>query len=83
MLWQEVFIVVIVAAVLLLHVEILVRRVLAILIASLVEDQDVLEQARIAAEAAIAQDPKLDRWPQLRAELAYRYRKLMGGAILT
>ncbi|NEQ26939.1 MAG: hypothetical protein F6K28_49545, partial [Microcoleus sp. SIO2G3] len=52
-------------------------------LASLVEDQDVLELARTAAEKAIAQDETLDRWPHMRSELAYRYRKLMGGAILT
>jgi len=52
-------------------------------LASLVDDQDVLEQARTAAEQVVAQDETLARWPLLRAELTYRYRKLMGGAILT
>ncbi|MBD2090315.1 ATP-dependent DNA helicase RecG [Microcoleus sp. FACHB-1515] len=52
-------------------------------LASLVEDQDVLELARTAAEQAIAQDETLESWPEMRSELAYRYRKLMGGAILT
>lgn len=52
-------------------------------LASLVDDQDVLELARSAAEKAIAQDETLERWPHMASELAYRYRKLMGGAILT
>ncbi|MEM8602235.1 MAG: ATP-dependent DNA helicase RecG [Cyanobacteria bacterium P01_H01_bin.121] len=52
-------------------------------LASLVEDQAVLDLARTAAETAIAQDAKLDRWPAMQAELKYRYYKLMGGAILT
>ncbi|NEP15832.1 MAG: ATP-dependent DNA helicase RecG [Leptolyngbya sp. SIO4C1] len=52
-------------------------------LASLVEDQDVLELARTAAEAVIAEDPTVERWPLLQAELARRYRKLMGGAIFT
>jgi ATP-dependent DNA helicase RecG len=52
-------------------------------LASLVEDQDVLEVAREAAEKAIAKDPSLDRFPTMKAELAYRYQRLMGGAILT
>jgi ATP-dependent DNA helicase RecG len=52
-------------------------------LASLVEDQDVLEVAREAAEKAIAKDPTLDRFPAMKAELEYRYQRLMGGAILT
>ncbi|WP_448283102.1 ATP-dependent DNA helicase RecG [Phormidesmis priestleyi] len=52
-------------------------------LASLVEDQDVLEVAREAAEKAIAKDPSLDRFPVMKAELNYRYQRLMGGAILT
>lgn len=52
-------------------------------LASLVEDQDVLEIARSAAEKAIEKDETLDRWPLLKAELAHRYKRLMGGAILT
>ena len=52
-------------------------------LASLVEDQEVLELAREAAEKVIARDPTLERWPLLQAELEYRYQKLMGGAILT
>jgi ATP-dependent DNA helicase RecG len=52
-------------------------------LASLLEDQEVLEVAREAAEKAIAKDPTLDRFPAMKAELEYRYRRLMGGAILT
>jgi ATP-dependent DNA helicase RecG len=52
-------------------------------LASLVEDQAVLEQAREAAEKIIAKDETLDRWPLMQQELHYRYQRLMGGAILT
>ena len=52
-------------------------------LASLVEDQEVLELAREAAEKVIARDATLERWPLLQAELKYRYERLMGGAILT
>jgi ATP-dependent DNA helicase RecG len=52
-------------------------------LASLVEDQDVLELARQAAEKVIAKDETLSRWTLMQQELDYRYRRLMGGAILT
>jgi ATP-dependent DNA helicase RecG len=52
-------------------------------LASLVEDQDVLELARDAAEQAMAKDPTLEKWPAMRSELQYRYTRLLGGAILT
>lgn len=52
-------------------------------LASLVEDQDVLNLARDAAEKIIIQDETLESWPLLKEELEYRYSKLMGGAILT
>ncbi|MBD2100636.1 ATP-dependent DNA helicase RecG [Leptolyngbya sp. FACHB-261] len=52
-------------------------------LANLVEDQDVLEQAREAAEKTLQIDPSLSRWPALAIELERRYRKLLGGAILT
>jgi ATP-dependent DNA helicase RecG len=52
-------------------------------LASLVEDQDVLELARSAAEAVIEKDKTLDRWSLMKAELTYRYQRLMGGTILT
>jgi ATP-dependent DNA helicase RecG len=52
-------------------------------LASLVEDQDVLELAREAAEKIIELDASLDRWMLMKAELEYRYQRLMGGTILT
>ncbi|MBD1880231.1 ATP-dependent DNA helicase RecG [Coleofasciculus sp. FACHB-T130] len=52
-------------------------------LASLVEDQEVLNIARDAAEKVMAQDANLERSPLLKAELDYRYQRLMGGAILT
>ncbi len=52
-------------------------------LASLVEDQEVLILAREAAEKVIARDETLNSWPVMRAELEYRYQRLMGGAILT
>jgi ATP-dependent DNA helicase RecG len=52
-------------------------------LASLVEDQDVLELAREAAEKVMEKDATLESWLLMKAELDYRYRKLMGGAILT
>jgi len=52
-------------------------------LASLVEDQEVLELAREAAAKVIEKDPTLNRWPLMQAELTYRYQRLMGGAILT
>jgi ATP-dependent DNA helicase RecG len=52
-------------------------------LASLVEDQEVLNLARDAAEKIIIQDETLENWPLMKQELEYRYSKLMGGAILT
>ncbi|MEO0456372.1 MAG: ATP-dependent DNA helicase RecG [Cyanobacteria bacterium P01_A01_bin.114] len=52
-------------------------------LASLVEDQDVLELARQAAESIIAEDPTVGLWPMMQSELDRRYQKLMGGAIFT
>jgi len=52
-------------------------------LASLVEDQEVLELARQAAEKVITKDETLSRWILMKEELGYRYRRLMGGAILT
>jgi ATP-dependent DNA helicase RecG len=52
-------------------------------LASLVEDQDVLNLARDAAEKIIIQDDTLESWPLMKQELEYRYSKLMAGAILT
>jgi ATP-dependent DNA helicase RecG len=52
-------------------------------LASLVEDQEVLELARAASEQAVQKDPTLEKWPAMQAELEYRYTRLLGGAILT
>ncbi|MEL6779582.1 MAG: ATP-dependent DNA helicase RecG [Cyanobacteria bacterium J06597_16] len=57
-------------------------------LASLVEDQDVLEVARTAATNLLATKAPtgkdgLTQWPLMEKELARRYQKLMGGAILT
>ncbi len=52
-------------------------------LASLVNDQEVLELARGAAEQLIAQDSSLEEWPLIKKELNHRYTKLMGGAIFT
>ena len=51
-------------------------------LASLVEDQEVLNLAREAAEKIIAADRLLDNSPSLKQELEIRYRRLMGGDIL-
>lgn len=52
-------------------------------LASLVEDQDVLNLARDAAEKVIIQDGTLENYPLMKEELEYRYSRLMGGTILT
>ncbi|MBO0350157.1 DNA helicase RecG, partial [Phormidium pseudopriestleyi FRX01] len=52
-------------------------------LASLVEDKEILILARDAAEKVIKKDPTLERWPVLKSELDKRYQKLLGGAILT
>jgi len=52
-------------------------------LASLVEDQEVLELARAGAEKVIERDETLERWPLIKGELKYRYERLMGGTILT
>ncbi|AFY80850.1 ATP-dependent DNA helicase RecG [Oscillatoria acuminata] len=52
-------------------------------LASLVEDKEILILARDAAEKVINKDPTLERWPVLKSELDKRYQKLLGGAILT
>jgi ATP-dependent DNA helicase RecG len=51
-------------------------------LASLVEDQEVLNLAREAAEKIIAVDSLLVNYPSLKQELEIRYRRLMGGDIL-
>jgi ATP-dependent DNA helicase RecG len=52
-------------------------------LASLAEDGEVLSIARDAAEKTILQDRDLSQSPRLKAELDYRFQKLMGGSILT
>ena len=52
-------------------------------LASLVEDQEVLNLARDAAEKVIISDEKLKNLRLIRDELEYRYSKLLAGAILT
>ena len=51
-------------------------------LASLVEDQEVLNLAREAAEKIIAADKMLENSPTLKQELEIRYRRFMGGDIL-
>ena len=51
-------------------------------LASLVEDQEVLNLAREAAEKIIIADKSLANSPYLKQELEIRYRRLMGGDIL-
>jgi len=52
-------------------------------LASLVDDQEVLQLAREAAERVMELDSSLQRWPAMGEELRRRHTKLMGGAILT
>jgi ATP-dependent DNA helicase RecG len=52
-------------------------------LASLAEDGEILTIARDAAEKVILQDRDLSKSPRLKAELDYRFQKLMGGSILT
>ncbi len=51
-------------------------------LASLVEDQEVLNLARQAAEKIITADKMLENSPSLKQELEIRYRRLLGGDIL-
>jgi ATP-dependent DNA helicase RecG len=60
-------------------------------LASLVADGEVLQEARTAADQVMAGDSlgdgkaeqDLAAFPHMRAELDYRYQKLMGGSIFT
>lgn len=52
-------------------------------LASLVEDQEVLQLAREAAQKVLEKDGTLHSWPLMREELNRRYLKMMGGSILT
>ncbi|WP_017718299.1 ATP-dependent DNA helicase RecG [Kamptonema formosum] len=53
------------------------------MLASLVDDQEVLILARDAAEKVMEGDATLNSWPQMKAELERHYQKLMGGALWT
>ncbi len=52
-------------------------------LASLVEDQEVLELARNAAQKVMEKDPTLNQWPLMQQELERRYQRMLGGSILT
>ncbi len=51
-------------------------------LASLVEDQEVLELARGAAFRVMKKDETLESWPLLKRDLEWRYQRMMGGSIL-
>lgn len=52
-------------------------------LASLVEDQEILVLARTAAEKIVIADSHLGGMPSLKKELEQRYKKLIGANILT
>jgi len=52
-------------------------------LASLVEDQEVLELARTAAKMVIDEDESLNQVPVIRDELERRYQRMMSASILT
>ena len=52
-------------------------------LASLVEDQEVLELAREAAQRVMEKDSTLNNWPLMQQELERRYQRMLGGSILT
>jgi ATP-dependent DNA helicase RecG len=52
-------------------------------LASLVEDQEVLNLARDAAEKIMLADKNLNGFPSLKKELAVRYQRMLGSDILT
>ncbi|EAW36635.1 ATP-dependent DNA helicase RecG [Lyngbya sp. PCC 8106] len=52
-------------------------------LASLVEDREVLELARDAAQKVIEKDDTLNRWPLMKQELNRRFERMLGGSILT
>lgn len=52
-------------------------------LASLVEDQEVLELARQGAQKLIGYDANLDSFPLTKLELDRRYQQMLGGSILT
>ncbi|MCS6783463.1 MAG: hypothetical protein NZ482_09890, partial [Gloeomargarita sp. SKYG98] len=52
-------------------------------LASLMEDQEILETARRAAEQLLQQDPDLTQHPQILAELKRRWERLTGRVVLS
>ncbi len=52
-------------------------------LASLVEDREVLELARDAAQKVMEKDETLNRWPLMQQELNRRFERMLGGSILT
>ena len=52
-------------------------------LASLVEDQEVLNLAREAAEKIILADASLQNFANLKQELEFRYQRMLGAEILT
>lgn len=52
-------------------------------LASLIEDQDILETARQAAERLIQENPELTDYPQLQTELRQRLQRLTGRVVLS
>lgn len=51
-------------------------------LASLVDDREVLILARDAAERVIAKDPTVERYPRMKRELEVRFARMLGGAVL-
>jgi ATP-dependent DNA helicase RecG len=52
-------------------------------LASLVDDQEILILARDAAEKVIEKDPMIELFPRMKAELDSRFDRMLGGSILT
>jgi ATP-dependent DNA helicase RecG len=52
-------------------------------LASLVDDREILILARDAAEKVIYKDPTIDLFPRMKAELDSRFERMLGGSILT
>jgi ATP-dependent DNA helicase RecG len=52
-------------------------------LASLVDDREILILARDAAEKVIIKDPTIELFPRMKAELDSRFERMLGGSILT
>lgn len=52
-------------------------------LASLVDDREILILARDAAEKVIVKDPTIELFPRMKAELDSRFDRMLGGSILT